>query len=365
MKWAKSSKTLLMVSLWLVAGLSVLPTSLASASTTYSKNPSPLSGWPASIASTGDSITRAYNTGSSGFTDAPANSWSTGTNTSVNSHYTRILAAFPDISGHSFNDAVSGAKMTDLNGQMINVNSQNVEYVTVLMGANDACASTEAAMTPIATFRAQFQAALNTLSSGSPDARVYVMSVPDIYNLWNVLHDNGSARFIWGLGSICQSMLANPQSTAQADIDRRNRVRQRVVDYNIQLAEVCASYLHCRFDNNTVFNTQFLTTDVSTRDYFHPSISGQARLAAATYEAGFDFTDNIPPSALVLSNREPPRTLSFVGIDNVGARGVEYKVDNGPYIRYTKSITLDPATTLTFRAVDVNGNVGPLQTVAP
>src|SRR5207248_5181911 len=122
---------------------------------------------------TGDSITRAYNTGSSAFTDAPANSWSTGTNTSVNSHYSRILAAFPGISGHNNNDAVTGAKMTDLNGQMVNVNSQHVDYVTVLMGANDACTSSESAMTPVDTFRAQFQTALNTLSLGSPDARVY------------------------------------------------------------------------------------------------------------------------------------------------------------------------------------------------
>ena len=36
--------------------------------------------YPNSIASTGDSITRAFNTGSVPFTDAPANSWSTGTN---------------------------------------------------------------------------------------------------------------------------------------------------------------------------------------------------------------------------------------------------------------------------------------------
>src|SRR6478672_4012535 len=71
-------------------------------------------GWPASMASTGDSITRAYNTGSSAFSDAPENSWSTGTTVSVNSHYTRIVTAFPSISSHNYNDAVTGAKMTGL-----------------------------------------------------------------------------------------------------------------------------------------------------------------------------------------------------------------------------------------------------------
>jgi len=38
-----------------------------------------LSGYPNSLAALGDSITRAFNTGTLPFTDAPANSWSTGT----------------------------------------------------------------------------------------------------------------------------------------------------------------------------------------------------------------------------------------------------------------------------------------------
>src|SRR5437763_887104 len=201
----KKVRLVLFVSLWLAGVLSIVCAPLTPASASPAGSPesrvlSPKSvsgdsglrtqdsglpaglGWPASIASTGDSITRAYNTGSVPFSDAPANSWSTGTNSSVNSHYTRILAAYRGIGGHNYNDAVSGAKMTDLNGQMASVNGQHVEYVTVLMGANDACTPTEAQMTAVGTFRAQLQAALDTLSTGSPDARIYMLSVPDIYN---------------------------------------------------------------------------------------------------------------------------------------------------------------------------------------
>src|ERR1700712_3881340 len=75
----------------------------------------PENGWPSSMASTGDSITRGFNTGTVPFTDAPTNSWSTGTNAAVNSHYSRILALNPGISGHSYNDAVTGDQMVDLN----------------------------------------------------------------------------------------------------------------------------------------------------------------------------------------------------------------------------------------------------------
>ena len=73
---------------------------------------------PSAMAAVGDSITRAYNTGPSAFADYPANSWSTGTSTTVNSHYTRLLAKGASITGKNNNDAVSGAKMADLGGQM-------------------------------------------------------------------------------------------------------------------------------------------------------------------------------------------------------------------------------------------------------
>lgn len=362
---------------WGAAALSILcvPFSPTYASSTghRPKSPQLSAGWPASIAATGDSITRAFNTGSIPFTDAPANSWSTGTNAAVNSHYSRILAFFPSINGHNYNDAATGAKMTDLNGQMATVNTQHVGYVTVLMGANDACTSTEPQMTPVDTFRAQFQAALDTVATGSPDARVYVLSIPDVYNLWSILHDNSNARATWGLFSICQSMLVNPQSFAQADVDRCNRVRQRVIDFNTQLAQVCVTDIHCRFDNNAVFNTAFTPSDVSTRDYFHPSISGQALLAANTYAAGFDFTDNVPPTTWsAAAQQEPPppdpapQWVIIMAADNVGVAGIEYRIDSGPITRYTNAaVVLNPDSVLTYRASDVNGNTGAWGTFGP
>lgn len=243
--------------------------------------------YPNSMAALGDSITRAYNTGSA-WVDAPANSWTTGTNTSVNSLYLRFKAANPLITGKAYNDAKSGAKMADLLGQVATANGQRVEYVTILMGANDACTSSESTMTAVATFRSQFQSAMNSLVASSPNVRIYVLSIPDVYNLWSVLKSNSSARFTWALFRICQSMLKNPTSTLQADVDRRARVRQRVIDFNTQLAQVCALYVQCRFDNNATFGTQFVTSDVSTRDYFHPSLAGQAKLAGVAWaNSGF------------------------------------------------------------------------------
>lgn len=241
---------------------------------------------PSSMASTGDSITRAYNTGS-GFADNPGGSWSTGTNTTVNSHYTRLLALNPAISGRNFNDAKSGAKMADLAGQLTTVAGRNVDYVTILMGGNDVCTSSESTMTSVASFTAQFSNAVATFTAASPNTRIYVVSIPNVKQLWSTLKGNALARFVWALGGVCQSMLARPTSTLAADVARRDRVLQRVVDFNAALASVCATYSQCRFDGNAVFNVAFTASDISTRDYFHPSLAGQKKLAAASWSAGY------------------------------------------------------------------------------
>jgi lysophospholipase L1-like esterase len=245
---------------------------------------------PDSIASMGDSITRAFNV--CGFyIDCPSRSFSTGSNSDINSHYLRVRAVNPAISGNNFNHAQSGARADDMPGQAAAVAARGgIEYVTILIGANDACTSSEASMTPVGTFRGHIDTALATLKAGLPDARILVISIPDIKQLWNVGRTNLLARTFWAIGNICQSMLANPTSTAAADVARRDRVQQRVIDYNAQLAAACVAYgPNCRTDGNAVFNTPFTLAQVSGWDYFHPNAAGQTMLARISYEAGFNW----------------------------------------------------------------------------
>ena len=260
-----------------VAALAVVGTGTVAAAPPY----------PGSIASTGDSITRAYNTGSFPYADYPAASWSTGTSSTVSSHYSRLLAVNPAIAGHASNYAKSGAKMADLAGQMSSVVNARSGVVTVLMGANDVCTSSESTMTTVDAFRSQFTTAMDRVTSDSPSTLVFVASIPNIHKLWSVLKSKSAARATWALFGICRSMLANPTSTKQADVDRRARVLQREKDFNAVLAEVCARYAQCRFDGLAVFNTTFVASDITTRDYFHPSIAGQKKLASVTWAAGF------------------------------------------------------------------------------
>jgi PKD repeat protein/lysophospholipase L1-like esterase len=252
---------------------------------------------PASMAAVGDSITQAASTGGSLGVDAPHNSWSTGTSATVNSHAQRLIAAGAPM-GAVLNLSVSGAKVADLPAQMAAAAAHAPDYLTVLIGGNDVCTPTEGAMTSVPDFHAHFAAAMAALrSQGGANTRVYVVSIPRVMGLWELFHGNWWARVVWSAGNVCQSLLANPTSTLQADVDRRARVDRRNREFNDVLAAVCAADALCRWDGYAVFNTPFVASDVSG-DYFHPSVNGQAKLAAVTWAAGYAWAvPNRPPVA--------------------------------------------------------------------
>jgi lysophospholipase L1-like esterase len=315
-------------------------------------------GYPSAITALGDSITKAYNTGLRPFRDDASYSWATGTRSSVGSAYLRIRRANPGIDGRRVNAAKDGARMRDLVSQAETAVRQGAEYVTVMLGSNDVCRPSEARMTTVPTFRAQLESGLRVLSAGLPDARIQLVSIPDVYRLWELYRGSFVARTVWETAGICRSLLARARSSSRADVERRAHVRERTIAFNRQLAEVCAAYVHCRFDGNAVFVTRFAKRDISPLDYFHPSRSGQARLAAVVWAKTFDFRDATAPSSVASAVPGGTQTVvTIAAFDETGVAGVEYRLAAGPYLRYVGPVALAPGQTLVYRAVDVNGNV--------
>jgi lysophospholipase L1-like esterase len=232
------------------------------------------------MAAIGDSITTAVNV-CCWYGARPAHSWSTGWNTNdpVRSHYERILAVQPAIAGRNYNDARGGARMADAPGQAARAVAQQAQYVTILMGANDVCTSSPSTMTPVADFRTNFQTAMATLSTGLPNAEIFVSSIPNVYRLWQVLHTNPLAQAVWYAAKICQSMLSPFNSRAD-----RLKVLERERAFNDVLAEICGQNSNCRFDGYAVFDYPFTAGHVSKLDYFHPNLAGQATLASLTWQ---------------------------------------------------------------------------------
>ncbi|WP_043635832.1 GDSL-type esterase/lipase family protein [Nonomuraea candida] len=246
---------------------------------------------PRVMAALGDSISTGFNA-CGWYVSCTARSWSTGDSREVNSHYARLSAISGTLQKNNLTFAAPGATSADLLGQMRKAIAAKADYVTILIGAQDACTRTEQAMTPVATYRARLDAALAELRSGVPGARVFFAGIPDLRRLWQIGKGNALARTFWTTGRLCQSMLAEPTSGRRPDVERRARVRARVIAYNRAAAGACAAYgPDCRTDRGAVFSYPFTLDHVSKWDYFHPNTAGQRVLAERTYERGFTWID--------------------------------------------------------------------------
>jgi lysophospholipase L1-like esterase len=259
----------------LLAGVAMLLATLGPAASSSAQESPPL---PSSIAAIGDSITQAFDV-CCFYGNWPRHSWSTGYD-GVASHYERIRAQNPAVRGHRHNNAVTGSKMAAAPDQARATVGQGAQYVTILMGANDLCDAD--GPTPTATFRAQFAQAIGILRQGLPGSRVFVSSIPNLYQLWSLFRADPAAQLVWQTARICPPMLQITNSEAD-----RQLVVQRELELNHALEEVCAGWDRCRFDGGQTYGFRFTRAMVSRLDYFHPSLLGQATLAAETWQASW------------------------------------------------------------------------------
>lgn len=231
-------------------------------------------GLPDSIAVLGDSISRATNAKGDSFGEYPAHAWATGSDPAdgVLSHYERLRALDPSLDIVPFNDARSGARASDLARQAEEAARQRAQYVVILIGANDACASPP---TTPEDFARAVEAAADRLAP--LDAQVYVASVPNVAQLARLYADDATARAVWEAYGVCRGVLG-----PGADLDA---AEARIREYNDALERIADARGWAR-DGGAVFGTAYGRADVSSVDFFHPSLAGQARLAEATWKAG-------------------------------------------------------------------------------
>jgi lysophospholipase L1-like esterase len=243
--------------------------------------PAPVAGFPSSMVALGDSLTAAFGSCLAP-SSCPRNSWSTGNGTQVNSHYRRILKENPAIEDRAVNLAVPGATVSDLSDQADAAVKKPAEYITILIGANDACRGD---MTAPGTFRTKLDAALATLRKGLPKSQLLLVGIPNVFRVWEIGHTNKLALAVWKTG-ICPNLLANATSLNDADVARRNAFRDRIGAYNAELKAACTGYgSRCRYDDVATF--AFELTMLSASDFFHPNASGQNALAEQTYPGSF------------------------------------------------------------------------------
>jgi len=239
--------------------------------------------FPAKMAALGDSISLAFDAVGGSVAAHPALSWSTGSAAAVDSQYLRLLRASHDTHLVAYLLAKGGAQIAELPFQAEEAVRLGVGYVTILIGANDLCAPSVREITPPGLFRADLSRSFAILERGLPlGSHIFVASIPNLIQLWEVEHTNPEAQLVWNYAGLCGDVLG----TDATDVERQEVLaRERV--FNSILLSVCARYSNCRSDGLAVFNYRFSAAQVSSLDYFHPSVAGQAALAAITWAHGF------------------------------------------------------------------------------
>jgi lysophospholipase L1-like esterase len=247
----------------------------ASAATPATRNDGP----PISIAAIGDSISIGACTDST-CGNRFDNSWSTGTNPVVDSHFLRLRAIWKSAPQrvHAFNvaSATSGT-MADLETQARQAVAHKAQYVTIELGENDLCGGTS-----LAAFRSSFERGLTVLSKLPPTripTKILVLSIENLTEHWRVLRaDPTAAKALKGYGGLDCSLgyAATPKQLSQ--------VRSRTLALNRILAEVCSEHPLCLYDGGTYFHLPLKARYFSPADYQHLSLAGQRALAAAEWK---------------------------------------------------------------------------------
>ncbi|WP_431936787.1 GDSL-type esterase/lipase family protein [Micromonospora sp. RP3T] len=251
-----------------------------SASPRPSDTPRP--GDPRVLTALGDSVTTGFGS-CLVLVSCDRNSWSSGDSLRVESVYRRLRADAPAL--RAYNRAEPGARAAGLADQARSAVRDKADLVTVLIGANDVCRAGVDAMTPVDTFRNQVDAALTVVRKGRPKARVLVVSIPDLYRLWQLGHTESRAVRAWSRG-VCPALLADATSTAPAATARRAKVKARIEAYDDELRAACRAYgSRCRWDGGAVHRHRFGLDQVNALDWFHPNAAGQGRLAEVAWNA--------------------------------------------------------------------------------
>ncbi len=278
---------------------------------------------PRKLAGIGDSISQGYSANNLPG-DTPRYAFGQGTESEVNSLYSRYLAMFPGMSKQF--ESVTGAEMVGgmnsaaAQAQRICMQTEKPNRVYIELGGNDICnrASTTSGdatvnLYSVTTYRNALKAAIDVLAGCLPmGSQVLVLSMPRV----DFLYDAGNAksitcRAVWSLASVCRIV------TAESDAARRAQIGARIDQYNAGLreearsADVRYAARGIRFmtdwqgpmtsrPSSSVGTYRFTKDDIALDDCFHPYYStGQRKLACAVWEASeFGTLGNINKNCL-------------------------------------------------------------------
>ena len=262
---------------------------------------------PALLAAIGDSYSQAWSVSPKYLYDHPQFSWVVGTNSNdgVSSILERlkVLGASPTVvdaatSGRKMSDAARQAGLVAAAAEILPAGK--TAYVTFELGTNDLCAS-PAFMTDPAVFRDHLQAAMTILKTGLPTgSRILMLSIPDFPHFREITQADAAAKALLSERNNLNRCAPYLGTFSESALTRSNAY---LGEYDAALKAACADIdthpgkagrLHCTYNVGLLAETDFTIKDLSTADYFHPSLSGQARMAVNAWRADIWSTQSKP-----------------------------------------------------------------------
>jgi lysophospholipase L1-like esterase len=289
------------------------PTPSATPAPTASPTPTPAPTappLPALVGAIGDSYSEAYNVAPAYPRDHPQFSWVTGT--AKNDGVFSLAERFAALGGSPkvVDAATSGRKMSDAPRQATAVvaaakklSPGQTAYVTFELGTNDLC---DAPMTDPASFESDLRSAVSILRAGLPTgSRILMVSVPDFSHLRDITQADPAARAKLAASTTnnCPPYLGanNPTTPDEAATNLRlyDASLARVCD-EIKAADAVTGKLYCTANEALLSMSDFTIADLGTIDYFHPSLSGQNKMAQAAWATDVWSAMPLPPGAAAI-----------------------------------------------------------------
>jgi lysophospholipase L1-like esterase len=283
------------------------PTPSATLETTLDATPSPTAtasptpatpALPVMLAAIGDSYTQAWSVSPAYKQDHPMFSWAVGTEKGdgVYSLRERFVALGADLT--VVDAATSGKKMDDAPRQagVVVIEAAKLPpgstvFVTFELGTNDLC---DDPMTSPAEFEARLRTAMAILRQGLPSgSRILMLSIPDFAHFHALTQASPAALELLAQKAQARNCAPFLGDETSSTLEQST---QMLAAYDSILVKVCAEIesadgpsgrLSCRSDPLRLAEKDFVLADLSTADYFHPSLTGQAKMAEAAWQAAY------------------------------------------------------------------------------
>lgn len=244
---------------------------------------------PFIIGALGDSITTGFD--SYHLLSEPSGSWSTGWGKfeDFESHKMKLekLLEKPVV---AFNMAIPGvtSRMLDFETKRLLKKAKAPDYVTILIGANDACHWKDNSKKNQDKYKANVASSVAKLTLANPKVKILLVPVPNMNRLWELGKDNKKCLAVWRGLNMCDPLFGRNVTD-----EEREHFSDRIKGINSSLKEISEKYPTNVAYYDFLTEIEFDEEYISKIDCFHPSPYGQKMIADVTFNRDL-FLDMIP-----------------------------------------------------------------------